>query len=136
LITAIRHQNLIGWDNFLRGFTSSYWDALHHKVHLNDPTPNLNSRWDMQLVAESITLSQHIWADRNSHIHGASQTESRQLLRERVMEQVRHIYKHPPRLYPRFKPINNIPLKLRLSRATTNLQCWHALNTKKVCPDL
>jgi len=34
IITAFHHQNLIGWDNFLCGYTSTYW--AHAFSHLCD----------------------------------------------------------------------------------------------------
>jgi hypothetical protein len=123
LIIAICHQNLIGWDNFLRGFTSIYWNDLYQQAHAGYPsTPN--PQWDVTLVAESVNLSQQIWYDRNSHLHGTSTEMALQLKCERVLEQVRQIYKRPPSLHSRFKPVTNIPIKTRLARTTTNLQRW------------
>jgi hypothetical protein len=35
LIQAIRHQNTVGRDNFLRGYISSYWFSLYKQAHSN-----------------------------------------------------------------------------------------------------
>jgi len=55
LLDAIRHQNIIGWDCFLRGFTSIYWKhafiALFNNAH-SFPRPD----WDIRLVALVIDL--------------------------------------------------------------------------------
>jgi hypothetical protein len=34
LLQAIHHQNIIGWDNFLKGFTSSYWMEVYRASHI------------------------------------------------------------------------------------------------------
>lgn len=34
---AICHQNTIGWDNFLRGYTSQYWALVYQLSHQNSP---------------------------------------------------------------------------------------------------
>ena len=36
LINAIRHQNIIGWDNFLRGYMSLYWLYIFQQSHTYD----------------------------------------------------------------------------------------------------
>ncbi len=33
LLSVIHHQNIIGWDNFLKGFTSNYWKGLYTAAH-------------------------------------------------------------------------------------------------------
>jgi hypothetical protein len=33
LLSAIQHKNIIGWDNFLKGFTSIYWKDLYNAAH-------------------------------------------------------------------------------------------------------
>jgi hypothetical protein len=62
LIQAIRHQNVIGWDNFLRGFTSIYWVSLFNLAHKND-AQQLSSRWDVKVVSGGIKILKEIWSD-------------------------------------------------------------------------
>jgi hypothetical protein len=33
LLQAIGHQNIIGWDHFLKGFTSIYWLEIYNASH-------------------------------------------------------------------------------------------------------
>jgi len=35
LINAIRHQNILGWDLFLKGIQSSYWAELYQDLYVN-----------------------------------------------------------------------------------------------------
>jgi hypothetical protein len=37
LITAITHQNISGWENFLKGYISHYWQQLQMAGHTMDP---------------------------------------------------------------------------------------------------
>jgi len=98
LFSAKRHQNIIGWDNFLRGYTSLYWLKIFQQSHTyatDHPSPHR----DKNFVENSISLFHQIWSDRNSHLHGSSKAEAAQKLRERVLHQVRHVYAHPPKLH-------------------------------------
>jgi len=36
LLTAIRHQNLLGWDNFLRGFIFIKWKDMYMQLSCYD----------------------------------------------------------------------------------------------------
>jgi hypothetical protein len=75
LLNAIQHQNITGWDNFLRGYTSLYWLYIFQQLHIYD-IENLSQTWDKNLVESSINLLQQIWNDRNSHLHGSSKVEA------------------------------------------------------------
>jgi hypothetical protein len=46
LITAIHHQNNVGWDLFLKGYTSTYW--VHTQFALSGFTNTLSNgkHWD------------------------------------------------------------------------------------------
>jgi hypothetical protein len=111
LLQAIKHQNIIGWDNFLWGYTSILW--MDSYLSFFDPpnqtaTPCLN--WDVELVRASIFLSTSLWTDRNCFIHGNNKCEAKDLLRLRTMERVKYLYQHPPRFDRRYAAIRTIPL--------------------------
>jgi hypothetical protein len=116
LMTAIRHQNIIGWDNFIWGYTSIYWVYIFQHSHSHDIV-HTSQTWDRSLVQHSVTLLQKIWKDRNVHLHGSSKAETAQTLRVRVVYQVRQVYAHPPNLHKRFSVIQRIPLHDRLGEA-------------------
>jgi hypothetical protein len=97
LIDAIHHQNIVGWDKFLSGYTSSYWETLTRQTHKMEDPPTPHVCWANKLVQYIFHLTSSICTDRNTVIHGASRLESQRLLRMRVQEQVRQIYKHPPK---------------------------------------
>jgi hypothetical protein len=121
LLQAIRHQNFIGWDNFLQGYTSVYWVSLFNLAH-SDNSKQQSTRWDVKLVTSGIQILKEIWSDRNSQFHGTIKAETRILHRERILNQVHHIYAHPPRLHKRFPRVTAIPLATRVSGSTTNLE--------------
>jgi hypothetical protein len=125
LMSAIRHQNIIGWDNFLRGYTSSNWTYVFQQSHTCDadhPSPH----WDKILVESCINFLQQIWSDQNTHLHGTSKMEAAQKLCELILGQVTQMYTHPPKLHSRFPKIETVPLHDCLRRSTTNLQQWLA----------
>jgi len=71
---AIHHQNIIGWDNFLWGYMSSYWLHIFQEAHLCDVS-RPNQWWDIKLVEGAITLSCQTWADWNVYLHGSLRVE-------------------------------------------------------------
>jgi hypothetical protein len=71
-----------------------------------------------------ITLYQAIWAHRNSFLHGNSQRDAQQKLRQRILSTVEDIYNNPPILHRRFSRIKHIPLNERMKPSTTHLQRW------------
>lgn len=124
LIEAIWHQDFIGWDNFICGYTSSLWDDLVQVAQRDDPLLVSHNQWAVKLVEATFQCSHSIWQARNNILHGTSRLEAKQLLRQRVLDQFRRIYKHPPYLHSHFQKISRIPLAQRLTRSTTNLQHW------------
>ena len=121
IITATRHQNLIGWDMFLKGFTFIYW----HELQTAYPSPEANvQHWDFTLVRSLLKLYTSIWDDRNAHIHGFTKEEAQTKLRERVIKNVMDIYNFPPKLHTRFPKVDSVPLQIRLRQSTTSLQRW------------
>jgi hypothetical protein len=125
LFNVIRHQNIIGWDNFLRGYTSSHWLSVFQQSHSCD-TVHQSLNWDKILVEGPIKVSKQILSDRNTHLHGSSKLETEHKLREWILQQVSQVYAHPPRLQKHFSKIKIIPLLDRLKHSTTNLQLWLA----------
>jgi hypothetical protein len=64
LLTALRHQNIIGWHNFLRGYIFIYWEELYYLAHESSSTSR-NVSWSIKLVEGAIDLYRKIWSDRN-----------------------------------------------------------------------
>jgi len=125
LLQAIKHQNIIGWDNFLRGYTFIYWMESYMSFFASSTmTATPCFTWDVEIIRASIFLSTSLWADRNCFIHGNNKREAKDLLRMRTVERVKYLYKNPPRLDRRYADIKTIPLESRLQCSTTTLQRW------------
>lgn len=121
--TAIKRQNLLGWDNFMRGYISTYWikaqssQSQQQKNTKGDP-------WDFRFTRSTLDLHKAIWDDRNSFVHGKTIAESRAKARQAIQQQVREIYKKPPCLASRYHPITSVSLSDRLRHSTTYLSNW------------
>jgi hypothetical protein len=50
LLFAIRHQNILGWDAFLKGFMLRYWHLSYLEAHKQNP-PHQQSNWDEKLIS-------------------------------------------------------------------------------------
>lgn len=97
LMSAIRHQNILGWDSFLRGFTSiRQLQIIPHLSSGTQSTHRLMQQWDVKLIYHILSLYKKIWDDRNKSIHGTNHQESIHNERIRLLETVRNIYKTLP----------------------------------------
>jgi len=93
LLTAICHQNLIGWDCFLKGYTSIFWNTLVTEVLHSTIWPNLTSdTWDIHFIATIIKLHKSIWEDRNKILHGATRMEAHHNERNHLINSVTLLY--------------------------------------------
>jgi hypothetical protein len=126
LNNAIHHQNIIGWENLLRGYASTYWVKTQIKYSLNASSNRRRAPWNTTLISSVIELHKNIWEERNLIVHGETVQESLHKLHQRTIEQVKELYKENPILAPRFPAIKAIPLDQRLRRTTKNLQVWIA----------
>jgi len=112
LTQATRHQNIIGWDNFLRGYISHHWASAYHAI--TDPNiKTTKTPWPQSAVSAALTLSFKIRSHRNTFVHGKTN--------------------NPPKLHSRYTPITFIPLASRLKSSTGTLKRWlsriqHQLN--------
>ncbi len=121
----MRHQNLIGRPEFLRGFISRHWlNAQQHSHSYKGDTKK--APWDIQMTAMTINLHTQIWDDRNGFAHGRIAAESQQQARAAILQPVKDVYSKPPTLASRFQEINHVPLEHRLQQTTTKLSDWLA----------
>ncbi len=105
--TAVTHQNIIGWENALRGYVSSYWISKEFIKGKNKR--QLHKRyWDNMMVGSLIDIHHSIWNKRNEHMHGKTTQEARTKAREAVIHRVANIYKVKPKLASRYHPIDSI----------------------------
>jgi hypothetical protein len=126
LSDVIKHQNIVGWENALRGYTSKYWMAAQRQDQHTVKDSKRRPPWNITLIHSLLNLHIKIWSDRNTHIHGASLKENHQKLRQRTLEQVKNIYDENAKLAPRYQAIKTISLETRLRHTTQRLQQWIA----------
>ncbi len=124
LLDAIKHQNIIGWDLFIRGFTSSKWIDVFNAIRTYDCRHRLH--WDVTLISGVLTLLKGILDDCNRTLHGATRIEAAQKLWERVLQRTRELYSRPPKLHPRYAKITTISADERMKRSTMYLMRWLA----------
>jgi hypothetical protein len=128
LSDATRHQNILGWENAIRGFTSKYWMKLQlcDQLQSNNNKSKKSAPWNTVFIRSLIHLHKQIWSDRNVHVHGKSIKETHQKLRQRVIEQVKTLYEENFKFSSRYQAITAIPLDKRLRHTTQRLLEWIA----------
>jgi hypothetical protein len=75
LLTAICHQNTLGWNKLIHGYSSIYWSQVYRELH-SENSSSFKAHWDRLLVEEAIILLWQIWSDRNTQIHGTTKVEA------------------------------------------------------------
>lgn len=103
--TAVFHQNILGWDNFLHGYTSKHWGGIE-----NSQGESCKS-WESKLTSSMLHFHKEIWDGCNTFVHGKTIDEARQKAREAVLNRVNEIYKQPPTLASRYPSIFELPLE-------------------------
>jgi hypothetical protein len=116
---AILHQNIIGWDNLLRGYASKHWQSIEAPG-----TNGTRKTWDKRITGLMIMLYKEIWEGRNNFVHGKTTEETRKKAREAVIARVRDTYKQPPNLAARYPSIFEVSLDNRLKCTTSQLTEW------------
>jgi hypothetical protein len=115
LTKAKHHQNIIDWDNFLRGYISKLWTNYNNT---NDNFKGTN-KWHDKLIPLMMKLHRKIWNG------------------EAVNNKVKLIYQKPPKLAPRYQSILNTPLKQCLKHTTNQLNVWlHRLENQQHVSDI
>jgi len=105
----------------MRGYISTYSLAYIHPLH-----PNIPPTWEISVISHIFNLATAIWKDRNRFLHRDTKKAAAELLRERVVQEVKELYYNPPTLHKRYKKITSIALHERIPRSTTHLQRWLA----------
>lgn len=119
LSTVTHHQNIIGWDNFIRGYISKHWC-----IPTRPTDTKSKPKWADKLISLTLQLHKKIWEGRNTHVHGKDNEEARRKAREAILAKVASIYKNPPRLATRYPSVLSTPLEQRKKRTTAQLHEW------------
>jgi len=123
-IEVTQSQNIIGWHNFIKGYTSKYWVNLQREAASLSECSKKQPRWDLLFTSTILDLHKKIWEDRNIFVHGKTQLESMAKLRQAVERKVRQLYDNHVKLAKRYQPITAIPLDQRLYKSTRELHNW------------
>ena len=118
---AIKHQNIVGWDNFCRGYISKLWTSTQQEQYTSNKH---HSKWAEKLTSTILNMHYEIWKDRNTYVHGKTIQEAKEKARCAIVKMIKELYKKPPTLAKRYCPIYAVPLTERLKRPTGYLQDW------------
>ncbi len=120
---ATRHQNILGWDNFIRGYISKKWLYANQRMTAQK-TKSTGKKWNIIVTQVILDMHHEIWKSRSESVHGKTKKEARERARAAIERQVKVIYQTPPKLALRFPKITEVPLEIRLRKTTNQLQDW------------
>jgi hypothetical protein len=114
---AVQHQNVIGWENLLRGYVSQFWTHIYYQ---EDKRPK-KCPWHDRITEAALLLHKTLWRKCNEAIHGITIAEQKQRAREAVQQRVRDIYRENPKLAPRYAAIYELSLERRLNKTISKV---------------
>jgi ribonuclease HI len=95
---AVRSQNKIGWKGILQGFFSCHWNAVHESLKQTkegerdrDSSPRTN--WSEKVFTITFKYFNKNWSHRNSVLFGKDPAEQRTILRQKLLQKIRNLYK-------------------------------------------
>lgn len=91
--TAIKHQNILVWDNLLHGYTSNFWELAQQTIKTSTPQKT-NDKWDLKITQLMLDLHVSIWAGRNTFLHGKDAKEAREKARQAIISCVKELYQN------------------------------------------
>ena len=123
---SIVAQNAIGWDKFLSGMVSNYWEqaqTVYQEVS-KDTKQRKSRTWTSGLLSSLWEFSHEIWMYRNTIKHGATVEEQQRQRRARIVLLVEERYRHRPHLDQRYNFLFRKPLLARLQEGNRALYMW------------
>ncbi len=101
-----------------------WFDSYQSFFDSSNKSATPSQAWEVDLVRAIILLATSLWKDRNCFLYGNTIREANELLRSHIVDRVKYLYRHPPRLASRYATIHSVPLESRLKLSTTSLQRW------------
>ena len=125
ILTALRHQESIGWMSCLKGFLSTHWKIV---AGMSMHVPNVNSRDTAQSRLRHVMTTLHdlslaIWKGRNEYVHRADASTDLQLHRREDLE-IQHYHDHPEMLSHSDRHYCERPLQKILRSTPANRRRW------------
>ena len=132
------HQNKIGWDNIIRGWTNKMWQTQQEK-HLRQNFPDNKTKaekgknWSLYLIEWLWSQGHSLWKDRCDKAHektGRSETAQQ---RSMVEAKVTALYKQAEHVgYLDRHKMFSLALKLKIKESAPRLERWLELPTPAV----
>ena len=130
IVSAVRiahcHQNILGWDKFLRGIISNKWIIAQHLHAKAFPSkdPKRGKGWEFTSTKHILQIGLQVWKWRNDFTHGATLKENKLKTRDATLNRVKKLYLNPPSLLKRFPAVKETLLLTQLQQDTRHLQAW------------
>ena len=124
---AIRAQNKIGWQHFLRGRWSTEWTSLQrHHLLITGITDNRTSsdKWAPTLISTYWRYWLRLWQLRNEQTHGADSSEQATRKREQIHREMDQLYSLKNSVLSCDRDFFHDNLDKHKSMYTSQLQTW------------
>jgi hypothetical protein len=120
-----RHQNMIGWKFFLRGFMSIKWAEQQETHYRGKEDKRSGESWGAKITLWWITEAKAIWQERNNATHEKTNRSERRD-EEEALEQARQLYEREMDMSEQDREVLNMSLDKRLKQNWKTVSEWVA----------
>ena len=119
---AVEDQQIIGWDNFMKGRMSICWKMAQELFKLALPNCNGYDRemWASKVITEIWSIFRHIWNAQNAHLH----SEMEESHFSTLDKQVRKAFSLQHLMFESDRLLFHLPLADRLQTSHESKALW------------
>jgi len=123
---AVREQNKIGWNIFIRGFCTVSWKEAQsaHVWQCPASKTRVMNALTGKLIHHILTFSLQCWVRKNEEVHGATLVDQLQWQCQYIKEEIQKIYNNPLDLIAWLSSPLGLPLESWLQLPIQTMQTW------------
>jgi hypothetical protein len=100
----LKHQSMIGWEHFLKGYIAKDWGVLQSRYY-RDQQLTHNRKFTKNSWIQNLLLQLHYyrhrnWIVRNETLHGGTTKDQKALTRKHMLQEVKALYRKNRRRIP------------------------------------
>jgi len=130
---AFELQSEIGWDEFLRGRICTDWGKIVHQYYrnMNLGAYRNQSTWETRIISTTWRIFLSTWQKRNELLHGADDTENRDIRSRDIDQQIRNAYEHRVHIAPQHRGLFTNLTETLDKPLDTKIQWLHSVRCAK-----
>lgn len=129
-LPLIEQQNLIGWDQLMRGKMGKLWGPKQHAFAKRYDLTEVSKRWQNRLVRLFANASFRLWEIRNGCRHGIDAATKQLAQQEQAHRELRILYTFRTQVLQQDRGLFQETIEAHLSETTSQIRTWITHNRK------